>query len=107
MAIFLGLLVGEALVGAAVVFCTVRLCLRLEKHDYELWTSLGRPLISGSYNHTKYLRILRLRQYESLSDEITRRLARYTRTANKVLLTYTFVGSGAVFVIILAHKYVL
>ena len=107
--IFLGLLLGEGLVGAAMIFCTARFCLRLEKHHHELWGSLGRPRFGGNrnLNHTKYLRFLRLRQYASLRDDTTRRLAQYTRAANKVFLTYTFVASGAVFAVIFLHNYVL
>jgi len=93
----------------AAIVCATRLCVRLEKYHHELWVSLGRPKFGGNhnFNHTAYLRYLRLRQYESLSDETTRRFAGYTRAANKVFLIYTFIGTGAVFVIILVHKYVL
>ena len=103
--IFLGLLVSEGLIATAMAVCAMRLCLRLERHHHELFVSLGRPMLGGRRTATEYLRFLRLRQYNSLSDGTTRRLARYARTANKAFLAFTFAASGTVFAIIVVHKY--
>jgi len=86
----------------------VRMCLRLKKHHHELWVSLGSPMpgLANRYkDQTRLLRFLRLRQYESLNDEKTKRLAAGTRLASRVFLAYVFVGSAVVFGIVLIGKY--
>jgi hypothetical protein len=84
---------------------STRLCRRLMKHHNALWVSLGSPLPGDRGFHTAYLRFLRLRQYESLKDEKTKRLAAGARLTSRVFLAYVFVGSAVVFGIVLAGKY--
>jgi hypothetical protein len=69
------------------------LCLRLKRHHQALWISLGRPM-PGMDNrftgHALYLHFLRLRQYESLTDETTKFIAVRTRLAGRALFYYVF-----------------
>jgi hypothetical protein len=51
------------------------------------------------------LRFLRLRRYELLADEKTKRLAAATRLASRAFLVYVFAGSAMVFEIVLAGQY--
>jgi hypothetical protein len=87
------------------VACSSWLCWRLMKHHNALWVSLGSPLPGDRGFHTAYPRFLRLRQYESLTDGTTRRLAAGTRLASRMFLAHVFVGSAVVFGIVLAGKY--
>jgi hypothetical protein len=64
------------------------------------------PGLANRYkDQTRILRFLRLRQYASLKDEETKRLAAGTRLADRVFLAYIFVGSAVVFGIVLIGKY--
>jgi hypothetical protein len=104
--VFGGLLAVLGVLVAATAVITTRLCLRLKKYHNALWQSLGRPMPGDRYrNGTRFLRFLRLRQYETLHDESTKHIAAWARAANKVLLTYIFVGSAVVFAVILVDKY--
>jgi hypothetical protein len=105
--LFGGLLAALGVLGATTAVFTTRLCLRLKKYHNALWQSLGRPMpgLDRYRNQTRFLRFLRLRQYETLHDESTKHLAACARAANKALLIYIFVGSAVVFAVILVDKY--
>jgi hypothetical protein len=106
--VFVGLLIILGIVFALMAVYTTLLCMRLKKHHHELWLSLGSPmpgLANRSKDQTKILRFLRLRQYASLKDEETRRLAAGTRLASRMFLAYVFVGSALVLGIVLISKY--
>jgi hypothetical protein len=106
--VFVGPLIILGIVFALMAVYTTLLCMRLKKHHHELWLSLGSPmpgLANRSKDQTKILRFLRLRQYASLKDEETKRLAAGTRFAGRVFLAYIFAGSALVFGIVLIGKY--
>jgi hypothetical protein len=103
--LFAGMLLVLAVVLAILAVFSTRLCWRLMKHHHALWVSLGSPMIGDRRFHTEMLRFLRLRRYESLTDETTKRLAAATRLASRVFLAYIFAGSAVVFGIALIGKY--
>jgi hypothetical protein len=106
--VFVGLLTILGIVFAPMAVYTTLLCVLLKKYHHELWLSLGSPMpgFANRYkDQTSILRFLRLRQYESLTDELTKRLAAAARLAGRVFLAYIFVGSAVVFGIVLIGKY--
>jgi len=106
--VFFGLLIILGIVFAPMAVYTTLLCVRLKKYHHELWLSLGSPMpgLANRYkDQTRILRFLRLRQYASLKDEETERLAAGTRLAGRVFLAYIFAGSAVVFGIVLIGKY--
>jgi hypothetical protein len=92
--LFAGMMVIVGVLLLAVAVFTTCLCIRLKNHHHSLWLSLDRPMPGDRRYQTKYLRFLRLRQYESLGDSGTRRLAAWARMVNTVFLIYVFAGSA-------------
>jgi hypothetical protein len=103
--LFAGMVVVLGVLAVVMVVCSSWLCWRSMRHHNALWVSLGSPMIGDRRFHTEMLRFLRLRRYESLADEKTKRLAVATRLASRAFLVYVFAGSAVVFGIVIAGKY--
>jgi hypothetical protein len=82
------------------------LCLRLKQHHHALWLSLGSPTPgrgNRSEDQSRYFRFVRLGEYESLPDELTKYIAARTRLAGKVLRFYMYAGSATMLAIVLLN----
>jgi hypothetical protein len=103
--VFTGLLLIVAVAG----FANIRFILRMKKHHYDIWQSLGSPSPVGNpavWDGAPTLRYLRLRKYQALSDPETVRVASSTRLVNRISLIYIYVASVLLLGLVFFEKYV-